>query len=174
MRDNFVWSNIKNNIKIKITVKRSKYSCSQIIKTSLIRIFQLFTKVFFLYYHISSRVIWYLAKYNKKKQKKQSHVQHLEACGRRSHISSDTCGVSWHPKISFYRVVGSAVMFFFLVEWSVSTRIVQFVVNWPFSFLFFFLPQELHLGPICYLYFNFSPYFFNFCSWSFYRSFICF
>jgi len=63
---------------------------------------------------------------------------------------------------------------FFLVEWSVSTRIVQFVVNWPFSFLFFLLHQELHLGPICYLYFNFSPYFFNFCSWSFYRSFICF
>jgi hypothetical protein len=43
-----------------------------------------------------------------------------------------------------------------------------------FSFLFFLLPQELHLGPVCFLYFNFSPYFFNFCFWSFYRSFICF
>ena len=99
------------------------------------RIFQLFTKIFFLYYHISSRVIWYLMKYNKKKQKRQSHVQHLEPCGRRSHISSDTCGVSWHPKISFHRVVGSAVMFFFW--WSGVCRQELYSLSLIDLFLFF-------------------------------------
>jgi hypothetical protein len=142
MRNNFIWSNIK----IKITVKWSKYSCSQKIKTSLTRIFQLFTKVFFYYYHISSRVIWYLAKYNKKKQKRQSHVQHLEACGRRSHISSDTCGVSWHPKISFYRVVGSAVMFFFW--WSGVCRRELYSLSLIDLFLFFsFFPSRITPWP---------------------------
>jgi len=128
-------------------VKWSKYSCSQKIKTSLTRIFQLFTKIACTTF----RGVW----------EALAHFQrHMWCLLTSKNILLPCCWKRRHV--------------FFLVEWSVSTRIVQFVVNWPFSFLFFFLPQELHLGPICYLYFNFSPYFFNFCSWSFYRSFICF
>jgi len=65
----------------------------------------------------------------------------------------------------------------FLIVRHVLAMMDRIVINGHlFPFFLSLFPWKLQFDPLCYLYFNFSPYSFDFeyFSWTSYRSFICF
>jgi hypothetical protein len=86
------------------------------------------------------------------------------------HLSS-AWDVIWWPNLHFHRVAGRGIVFS-SSRWGVwrwmMNNILPVVVF--FLILFSLLLRKVHDCPFCFCYFNFSPHFFYFNSYHFYKN----
>jgi hypothetical protein len=62
----------------------------------------------------------------------------------------------------------------FNLAWHVIVNDRRFIIDGHFFPFIYFSPWKVNVYPFYFLYFNFNPWSFYFCSWPFHSSFVCF